>query len=296
MPSEPLDARAGGQNRKVSLDTITDFQYKDLESGTCPGSTSGKDQEEKRMNSSGLFPRIGFTRKLRSKSRLLWLLPAILLLAGGSEAQNTNPSSTERITQDAPQKTKQSAAFHLRFKPQTIPGTLQSEANGFDRQLAPTTTQMWTWWLYSPYSDIGVYFGGCNAYNSQFVVDGQPSPDQCGTNQISPPNTKQANYNLDNNWLTIVADQGWGAMPIWSGPQAANADGSPCVNNYQQNPQWLMLTDGSTSGTIEADSALARAAALSVSSGIIYYDIEGYDSSTCSTQVINFLISKRLDQ
>jgi len=156
--------------------------------------------------------------------------------------------------------------------------------------LAPTTAQMWTWWLYSPYSDIGVYFGGCNAYSEQFVIDGQPYPDQCGTNQVSPPNKKQANYNLNNNWLTTVAEQGWGVMPIWSGPQAADAEGNPCVNNYNTNPVWLMLTDGSTSGTTEAQNAMARASAqLGVTNGVIYYDMEAYSSSQCSAQVIAFL-------
>jgi hypothetical protein len=226
---------------------------------------------------------------LTAKLCLAMLLPAILLLSATVESQDTNPSAASAMTRGVPRKSNHPSAVRSRTSKLPSSGTLQSQAKGFDMQLAPAEAQMWTWWLDSPYSDIGVYFGGCNDYLEQFVIDGQPSPDQCGTKQISPVNTKQANYNLNNNWLASVADQGWGVMPIWVGPQAANADGSPCVNNYNTNPQWLMLTDGSTSGTAEAINAMARAEALGVSSGIIYYDMEAYNSSTCSAEVIVFL-------
>src|ERR1700722_17379632 len=218
---------------------------------------------------------------------------ALVTVASLTQDQSVSTSISPQTHADRLQK-----SFHPHpFDRETQPGvgTLQSNAEGFDMKTVPTTAQMWTWWLYSPYSDIGAYFGGCNVY-SQFVVDGQPNPDQCGTSptgqkQLSSPRPTTANYNLNNNWTTSVAEQGWGVVPLWVGPQATNADGSICYyydkNKYPNGEYWGM--DSTTSGTIEADSAMARAASLGISNGIIYYDMEPYDGSTCSAQVTSFL-------
>src|ERR1017187_7619675 len=224
-----------------------------------------------------------------------YLILLLVLMSVVSPAQNHSVN-----TSASPQASAEPASSSVHphpFDRETQPGvgTLQSNAEGFDMQIAPTTRQMWTWWLYSPYSDIGAYFGGCNVY-SQSVVGGQPSPDQCGTSPSgtkhpSAPRPATANYNLNNDWITSVAEQGWGVMPLWVGPQATNAADSPCYyydkQKYPNGQYWGM--DSTTSGKIEADSAMARAASLGVSYGVVYYDMEPYDSSTCSAQVTVFL-------
>lgn len=224
-----------------------------------------------------------------------YLALLLVLMTAASSAQN-HGANTSAGPHTFAEPASSSVHPHP-FDRETGPGvgTLQSNAEGFDMQIAPTTRQMWTWWLYSPYSDVGAYFGGCNVY-SQFVVDGQPNPDQCGTTpsgtkQLSSPRPATANYNLNNDWITSVAEQGWSVMPLWVGPQATNADGRPCYyHDNQTYPNGQYWGIGSTaSGKIEADSAIARAASLGVSNGIVYYDMEPYDSGTCSAQATVFL-------
>lgn len=116
-----------------------------------------------------------------------YLALLLVLMTAASSAQN-HGANTSAGPHTFAEPASSSVHPHP-FDRETGPGvgTLQSNAEGFDMQIAPTTRQMWTWWLYSPYSDVGAYFGGCNVY-SQFVVDGQPNPDQCGT---TPSGTKQ---------------------------------------------------------------------------------------------------------
>ena len=60
-----------------------------------------------------------------------------------------------------------------------------------------TSSQMATWWQSSPYYDVGFYPYGSAATHSH----------------INDPT-------LNKSWVAAVAAQGWGLMPIWSGPQA----------------------------------------------------------------------------
>src|ERR1700753_4060284 len=106
----------------------------------------------------------------------LALLLALVTEVSSAQNQSVNTSANSPRTYAGPSRS--SIRPHLfGGKTQRKVGTLQSQAKGFDMRLAPTEAQMWTWWLDSPYSDIGVYFGGCNAYLEQFVINGQPSPD-----------------------------------------------------------------------------------------------------------------------
>jgi hypothetical protein len=77
---------------------------------------------------------------------------------------------------------------------------------------------------------------------------------------------------------------GWGVLPLWVGPQ------SPCIANSSN--YWILDSSTATSrGTSEADQAVQQATWLGISSGIIYYDMEGYtpDGGTCSNTVRSFL-------
>src|ERR1700674_1149677 len=68
------------------------------------------------------------------------------------------------------------------------------EVKGVDTCAAPTTAQMQTLWNNSPYFTWYIYVGG---------------------NQRSC-----AQPNLTAAWISAIAAQGWGLVPIWLGPQA----------------------------------------------------------------------------
>ena len=163
-----------------------------------------------------------------------------------------------------------------------ISGTMRSDALGFDTTAVPDPSTMNTWWQYSPYSDIAVYLGGCNV-TSEFVRNGVPIADACGNQQSDPYGTKyqNRNINLATDWVNAVYQQGWGIIPLWVGPQATCAD---AASQYWQ-------LNISTSGTLEADAAVARANELGISNGIIYYDMEPYDANnaSCAAAVRLFL-------
>ncbi len=158
-----------------------------------------------------------------------------------------------------------------------------SEGQGFDLEFAPSESEMSAWKQSSPYSDIGVYIGGCNAH----AVPNN-GPNGCGSN---PPSagTKQTNSNLDATWVSDVSNMGWGIMPLWVGPQAS------CISGVDPSKVYLIDTSTSTSayseGVSEADSAAAVATALGMGSSIVYYDIEAYSNSdtSCDTTTGQFI-------
>ncbi len=149
---------------------------------------------------------------------------------------------------------------------------------GFDTCSTPTTEQMETWWVYSPFYDIAVYLGG------------QSYPSTCNNDE------------LDEDWVSTVAGFGWGIIPVWSGLQAPCA----CVGE-DQNPATckkfarskVFSWDPATAliqGTQAANAAAEAAKALLLPTSVIYLDIEQYSSTyenpsgqSCGVAAQNYL-------
>lgn len=139
---------------------------------------------------------------------------------------------------------------------------------GFDRCAAPTTGNMQTWWNSSPFFDIGIYLGG--------------------TSRSCP------NPNLISGWVTTVQGQGWGLIPIWSGPQAPCACDANLPPPCTPFPHVFSSTPGvaEAQGVAEATSAMKAASGLGLGQtgigSIIYYDMEPY-TPLCRTAVESFI-------
>ena len=161
--------------------------------------------------------------------------------------------------------------------PQVAAGTVVSENAGLDIACAPSQTQMQTWWTNSPYYDIGIYLGGCDVYCVS--PNGQNT---CAANWTAS-SSKTVDTNLTPAWATSVTNMGWGLLPLWVGPQA------PCVGAGF----WYISSDPESTGAYQADLAIAQAKWLGITSGIVYYDMEGYtpDGGSCSNAVKTFLES-----
>lgn len=141
--------------------------------------------------------------------------------------------------------------------PTPFASTTTSGNAGFDQCSAGTVSQMQTWWTSSPYFDTGIYIGGVAR------ACGQP--------------------NLTSSWVQSVFSQGWRLMPLWVGPQA------PCstfASRISSTPSTAF-----NQGVSEGTSAVAAANALGLSNGVIYYDMENYNSgdTTCRAAVNQFI-------
>ena len=140
---------------------------------------------------------------------------------------------------------------------------------------------MQTWWNNSPYFDAALYANGAAS--------------QCGG----------PDPNLTPAWVAQVLGQGWGLIPIWDGPQA------PCACRYGMGT-YPNCTDGgypntfatdpataANDGTTQAALAASSVTSLGLPAGVIYYDMENYNSAyeyssnsppnTCGQAVIAFL-------
>jgi hypothetical protein len=164
--------------------------------------------------------------------------------------------------------------------PELSPGakTVVSNSSGIDLACAPAATAMQTWWSDSPYQDIGVYLGGCDVYCVS------PNGQNTCANNWYASTSKTVDSNLTSAWMTSVTKMGWGVLPIWVGPQ------SPCIANASS--YWTINnSDSYSTGTYQADLAIAQASALGITNGIIYYDMESYtpDGGSCSNAVETFL-------
>ncbi len=148
----------------------------------------------------------------------------------------------------------------------TIPATLTSvppqnsfTGMAFDTCAAPTTTAMAAW-RNSPYSAVGIYIGG----SMRACLDG----------------------NLSAAWLTTVAQQGWGLIPIYVGLQA------PCA---AQSGLATISTDSATAaaqGAAAASDAVTQANRFGLPPGsALYFDMEYYpsDYGVCSNAVLTFM-------
>jgi len=126
---------------------------------------------------------------------------------------------------------------------------------GFDTCTTPSTSTMRAW--HSDYSAIGIYIGGANA--------------AC------------AGGNLTAGWVKTVAAMGWGALPLYVGPQA------PCWSGGSGVP--IDSGNAVAQGKATASDAVSDARALGLAAGSpIYYDMEAYQAGgSCTKAVLQFL-------
>ncbi len=127
------------------------------------------------------------------------------------------------------------------------PGTTIVVQDGFDTCTAPSTAVLDKWWTASPYRFLGVYIGGAAR--------------AC----LQP--------NLTPSWITHQSATGWRFVNTWVGPQA------PCTS-YSARFSYDKAKAYSR-GVAEADRAYAAAAKLGypVPDVIVYYDLEGFDTT-----------------
>jgi hypothetical protein len=113
-------------------------------------------------------------------------------------------------------------------------------------------------WLSSPYRSIGIYIGGVNR--------------ACGDG------------NLSATWVSQVQGLGWNLAPLYVGLQA------PCVS--QGGLATIVPSAAAVEGVQAADDAAARAANFGLRAGSpIYFDMEGYGSSTSCSQTVEMFLS-----
>ena len=190
--------------------------------------------------------------------------PGVLVTASYGSDQKLIRSILAAATMTSPARTspartspaKASPARARTAQPGELTG-LPGRGLGFDACTAPSVTAM-TDWLASPYRVIGTYLGGENW--------------ACGYG------------NFSSAWVTQVASEGWRYIPIWVGLQA------PCSTI----PRVSVINPAQAAQEGQADAASAAATAQSFGYGQgspIYFDMEGYDSSstTCAQAVLTFL-------
>ena len=120
---------------------------------------------------------------------------------------------------------------------------------GFHAYSTASIAQMALWWSFSPYFDVGIYLNGARAHTGH-------------------------DNHLDNSaWLNAVSGQGWGAMPIWTGPQDPCANGLLKVSSFKTAQA---LYQGRLNAILASESA-TRAGIPAGS--IIYYDLEPYHAA-----------------
>jgi Domain of unknown function (DUF1906) len=133
-----------------------------------------------------------------------------------------------------------------------------SKRKGFDACSAPSVSRMQTWWINTPYWDVGIYIGGSNRACSQ--------------------------PNLTPSWARTVHSQGWSYYLTWVGPQA------PCTGYGSR-----FSYDTSTArqqGRNQADAAVWAAYDLGFTGRNVYYfDMEAYNTgnSSCRNAVKAFV-------
>ncbi len=131
-----------------------------------------------------------------------------------------------------------------------------TNGQGFDNCKPLSIEGMQTWWDHSPYSAVNIYLGGISAL--------------CPFDQ------------LDYEWYTQVASQGWTYILTWAGPQAPHGCPADCKFRYP------MSTDPATAyleGKLEAFYAVEAATNLGFKDQlVIYYDVESYSGADEETK------------
>jgi len=133
----------------------------------------------------------------------------------------------------------------LGVRPAGAIGVAVSSGNGFDTCSAPSVAAMQAWWTNTPYWDANIYIGGVDRACSQ--------------------------PNLTASWVTQVRAIGYDLIPTWVGLQA------PCSGIGQ-----VMSNDPKTAlmqGRQDASGAATAARALGFNRGIVYDDMEAYDTT-----------------
>ena len=131
---------------------------------------------------------------------------------------------------------------------------------GFDACEAPSTSEMATWRLYSPYTTVGIYIGGVNRACPNRALD-------------------------SSAWLNTVRAQGWRSIPIYVGLQV------PCVTFTSATMSGDPFT-AFLQGSVAATDASTRAATVGLFPGSpIYFDMEGYNNADagCVAAVQGFI-------
>jgi photosystem II stability/assembly factor-like uncharacterized protein len=133
---------------------------------------------------------------------------------------------------------------------------------GFDMSYVRPSSDMATWWKYSPYYDTFIYLPGSKNRGHD-------------ANLISP-------------WVTQVEIQGWGVIPIWFGLQSACVIGATNIKSFFGTTTGVTVASEAKS---EADSAASAASSLGLSNTVIYKDIELYDTtnSSCASAVVAYV-------
>jgi photosystem II stability/assembly factor-like uncharacterized protein len=199
----------------------------------------------------------------------------LLTADGGATWKNINPIPVVRPPVTPKANGPRVKARRLGPGPSLVPPSPQAglhytERLGFDQYSVALAPAMQIWWNSSPFFDVGFYVGGVS---------------------------HKADPNLNSGWVSAVQGQGWGLMPLWSGPQA------PCacwkiVNGQCVAFPHIFSTNAATAqaqGTAEANGpngAVAAMSALGLSNTIIFYDMENYTAaagSQCSLAVRAFL-------
>ena len=132
-----------------------------------------------------------------------------------------------------------------------------ANGQGFDNCKPLSVEGMQNWWDNSPYSTVNIYLGGISAL--------------CPFDE------------LDINWYTQVAEQGWSFILTWAGLQAPIKD---------KSGEWKfdhpMSTDPGTAyleGKLEALAAVETAENAGFKGQlVIYYDVESYSGADDETK------------
>jgi hypothetical protein len=138
-----------------------------------------------------------------------------------------------------------------------VAGYFTGTAFGFDACETPSISTMNTWKISSPYSTIGIYFGG--------------SLRACANTALNSA-----------TWVNAVTAQGWRLIPTYVGPQA------PCTG-YSQRIDPAMAFD---SGRFIAGDADFHAQLAGLPKGVpLYYDMEAYNiaDGSCALAVRQFI-------
>jgi photosystem II stability/assembly factor-like uncharacterized protein len=133
-----------------------------------------------------------------------------------------------------------------------------ASGQGFDNCKPLSIEGMQTWWVSSPYSTVNIYLGGISAL--------------CPFDQ------------LDLNWYSQVAHQGWSFILTWAGPQAPKGCPEACKFRY---PMSLDMDIAYQEGKTEARAAVDTAVSLGFKGQlVIYYDIESYSGAEDDTKAV----------
>jgi hypothetical protein len=131
-----------------------------------------------------------------------------------------------------------------------------ANGQGFDNCKPLSVDGMQKWWDSSPYSTVNIYLGGISAL--------------CPFNQ------------LDFEWYSQVAKQGWSFILTWAGPQSPHGCPKDCKFRYPMStePEITYLE-----GRLEALYAVEAAQELGFKGQlVIYYDVESYSGADEETR------------